>query len=235
MNRDRLVKYVAVAAAALLCVGTRASAQVVISLNADDSNFFMDANGNWLAPGDLVEMGQFSVNDTTLQGLVSGNTITPANYATLVSDFVPLNVAATQYIDNDAPNSGDLAGAFSGSNSAFASGKVYIMVVNAGTTTGANQVGVFEGQLGIGASSWQYPASMVSGDLVIDTDNITAGTTLIGKFVGGTSLDNPYNDNQGNGNATLNGLELDQVIPEPSSIALVGMGLIGLLALRRRS
>ncbi len=55
------------------------------------SNFFATSGGVYLHDGSLVEMGQFSQSDAVIAALATGNQLTPASYAVLLSDFVPLS------------------------------------------------------------------------------------------------------------------------------------------------
>src|SRR2546428_621134 len=131
MKSQMIKKFVAVAVVGMLTVATsRVYAIATISLGADDSVFFATSGGVYLKDGSLVEMGQFSVSDATLSALVVGGTITPANYAILLSDFIPLNGTfahfigdGTTFVAGDA-NSGAIGAIYSGSNTAFASGPI---------------------------------------------------------------------------------------------------------------
>jgi len=58
---------------------------------------------------------------------------------------------------------------------------------------------------------------------------------LIGSYVANSLVDSPYNDLEGSGYSTVNSFELATVsVPEPSSIVLVAMGLLGGIGLIRR-
>jgi len=230
MKRDTMIKYAAVVAAALLCAGTSVYATATISLGSADMAFLADQSGAYLADGSLVEMGQFSLSDASLSGLVSGGQLSTANYATLLGAFTPLNMTSQNFtFDGTDPNCGVLQNDFLGNQAGFASGKIYIMVFK-GATTAASQVGVFSGD-----SSWTYPANMVTGATVIDTDFASAIIGTIATKVGSSNAF--YMDNTGfggSGTESINALELVTVIPEPSTIALVGLGLLGAVGLMRR-
>jgi len=239
MNGKTVFKFAAVAAA-IVCVSTaRVYAVATITLGADDTNFFATATGTYLKDGSLVEMGQFSANDATLQALAAGNTLTPASYATLLADFIPLNGVFSHFIGDGTSavagdkNSGAIFAIFSGNNAAFASGSIYTMVFNSNTTGNATQVGVFKGT----SADWLFPANMNTGSAGPDTDQASQ-SPLIGTFSGGQpGAGNPYNGVDGNANGLVGQLRLDTIVtvPEPSTYLLVGTGLLGLLGLRRRS
>jgi len=235
MNGKTVFKFVAVAAA-IVCVGSaRVYAAATVAFGADDSNFFATSAGVYLNDGSLVEMGQFSISDAAISALAPGNVMTPAAYATLLSDFVPLNGTfalgigtGTSAVAADK-NSGALSGNFTGSNAGFAGGAIYVLVINSNTTGNATQVGVFRGN-----STWTYPANMNTGNAGIDTDAALT-SPLIGTFAGSQpGAGNGFNNNDGNANATVGQLRLDAIVPEPSTWMLVGTGLVGLLGLRRR-
>lgn len=82
----------ALTAVTLLCASaSHVYAAAAVYLGADDSTFFGLANTNALPAGDAVYMGQFSISDNAISALASGGRISDANYAALVSDFLPLN------------------------------------------------------------------------------------------------------------------------------------------------
>ena len=98
----------------------------------------------------------------------------------------------------------------------------------------ATQVGVFM-EPGSTSGLWTYPANMTGGASSPDTDDALTAP-LIGTFATSPGSGNGYNDADGNANSTVGQLRLDPIlVPEPSSIALVVAGLLGLLGLRRRS
>jgi len=237
MNGKMIFKFAAVAAA-ITCVGSARvyAAGAGILLGADNNNYFATSTGLYLNDGSLVEMGQFSISDAAISALAPGNIMTPAAYATLLSDFVPLSGGTfaigigtgTSAVAADK-NSGAISATFSGTNPGFASGPIYVLVINSNTTGNATQVGVFRGD-----STWTFPANMASGSASIDTDQALTAP-LIGTFAGSQNgALNGYNNTDGNQNATVGQLRLDAIVPEPSTWMLVGTGLLGLLGLRRR-
>jgi len=210
-----------------------------ITLSAMNQTFFADSSGTWLTNGDLVEMGQFSVANATLQAMESGGNISSANYQQLLADFIPLNGVATnrmgyysgglfQLTAPDA-NSGAASIPFTGNNPGFAGGSIYLLVFNSGSASTATEVGVFTG------STWTYPTPM-SGTTTIGADQAST-SPLIGAYQSGIAGTlNGYNENDGNAFSTVNALELANIqpAPEPSTLALAGLGGLAMLWQFRR-
>ena len=209
-----------------------------ITFEAVTQTYFADSSGIWLANGDLVEMGQFSVANATLQAMESGGNISSANYQQLLADFIPLNGVATnrmgyysgglfQLTAPDA-NSGAASIPFTGNNPGFAGGSIYLLVFNSGSASTATEVGVFTG-------SWIYPETM-SGTTTISADQAST-SPLIGAYQSGIAGTlNGYNQNAGNSFSPLNALELANIqpAPEPSTLALAGLGGLAMLWQFRR-
>jgi len=234
MNGKQMIKGAAIVAATLLCASmSRVYAAATVSLNADDMVYFGLHNTEALPAGDAVYMGQFSVSDATIAALESGTSVSPANYATLVSDFVPLNVTSQGLIGVGALGGpGAINFTYSGANSAFASGPIYLLVVNgASTAAPGGQVGVFRGD-----TTWTYPANMAgNGSASIDTDSALTAP-LIGSYaasVNAAANGYAYDSDSGNSYGTIASIDLATIVPEPSTYMLVVLGLFGAIGMIR--
>ena len=222
-------------AVSLFVITTRAHAFAVVNLSATDSNFLASANGQLLQTGDLIEVGEFSISDSAIGAMNLNGVIAPFEYTTLLSDFIPLNGTSSGVVGQGTSDAmsgtNGYAGAFqfavTGSNPAFAAGSIYLMVFNAATSTAATQVGVFK--------CGTFPANMSTGASVVDLD-IGQVPPLIGTYTVNSSVDSAFNDDETEGNQypAINTFNLDIFIPEPSTYALIGTGVLGLLATFRR-
>jgi hypothetical protein len=235
MNRNKTVKF-AVIAAALVCISmSRVYAIATANFSAAGDTYFANSSGTYLLDGNLVEVGRFSISDGTISAMVSGGEVSQANYSTLMASFIPLDTVFSSAIGvgttagASSDNSGAISKAFTGGNATFAGLSMYVMVFNTSTTGTATQVGVFTGP------TWLFPGNMVSGAVAYDAG--TAGTPLIGTITTGRpGTGNDYNTVIGDGLDPIRSLNLVNItaIPEPSSIALVGIGMLGLVGFIRR-
>ena len=210
-----MTKSAAIAAVALLCASMSRVYAGTFWLNADDAVYFGLANTNALPVGDAVYMGQFSISDGAISAMASGGRISEANYYALVSAFVPLNGTSLNTIGTNALGyAGAIGAMYTGNNTLFTSRAIYLMVVNAATTAGATQVGVFRGD-----TSWYYPGDMLGGAQAIDTDDALT-TPLLGSYLASVSSSvygYGYDCGAAQCYGTISVLALDTVILGPST------------------
>ena len=203
--------------AAILCMGTGAYA---LSINwGFDQKGFTDSGGvNGLPLGDLVGIGTFG----TLTDLQIGALTTPSAVWAAFSSY------ATGAIGdgNNAPPDplGILAEPSTGAAGAgFFTKTIYVVAFNNADPNSATGMWVGKGP----EPDWVFPADD-NGNIFIGGNLFTSASVLIGGYSPGT-FNNLFQE------GTFDALTLTgTVIPEPSTMMLVGTGLLGLLAIRRR-
>jgi hypothetical protein len=241
-----MIKYAAVAVAALLCLVTSrvyGQGSDTLELNAMDFTYFANSEGNaWLVDGNLVMMGQIQGLGTTqdvayllgMAGPMHDEQITLAQKAALLAAFVPLNMNS-QGLSGEGnlgfTDQGMIDHLYSGNN--FAGGPIYVLAFNAATPEAATEMGVFVGN-GTDNPNWIYPANMNLPGLT-QSPSLDNAMPLVG-FRLPTAMDNVWDDNWNGHGAPLGAMELADIvpIPEPSTLMLVGLGLLGAVGLRRR-
>jgi len=204
------IKYVL---AGLVAAGLTVSSyaqEITVDWGAGASTFITDSTGaaNYLS-GDLIEIGTFASAPTVGSSSLSGFSV----YASATDDA---------------------DGAFSESSSAtpgaFAHTQIYFVAFNAPTAGAATQKLIWEVPDG-SAPNWKFPAS---------TDVPSSTTIDIGDgFAGGGGSANPSTGVLvfgGTGVDTSGPYSLLETagVPEPSSIALVVLGLMGSIGMIRR-
>ena len=248
MKRDTMIKYAAVAVAALLCLATsRVYGQVSVGLSAMDHSYWTISEGTgWLPDGSEVQVGDFPgltpAQVSTLAGMTGPTNdehITQAQANALLAAFQTLNIVSVGYTGDGNlgyANQGMISDTYGGNNANFANDNVYVLVTRSGEEgepTEVGEIGVFTGS-GTDNANWKYPANMAV------LGNITPGMDDAMAVVGGkgtTTMDNLFDDNWNEWGAPYNTLELADIIavPEPSTLVLVGLGVLGMLGIRRRS
>lgn len=205
------------------------SSYAVISVNwgAADATPYDDASGNPLAVGDLIEVGYFS----TTAGL------SPVN--TAVQNLANFTAFGTGTIGDDDNDQNAAFPAGFGAEEQYVSGwpfqhqQIYMVAFNAPTAAAATQMGVWSVDFSSN-SNWRFPADPdILNFTSIDTDDLTANPgTPNGSLAAGAHIWLGTPGTQG-GSDSIGGLAL-KAVPEPSSCALVGVGLAGLIGLIRR-
>src|ERR1017187_1454302 len=232
MNGIKLVKYSAVIAAAVLLASTGRVNAMTVGWQNDAGETAITLNGGTvgLAVGDIVELGIFKNNmsNAAISALFLG---VPGNGTAIQSAF---NVWASGAI-GDGGSGGTVLGAFAENSGPAGAGyftsNAFLVVFNVtsvGGISGATQMGVFKGP-STGATSgdnWLFPATDGSTANFAVAD-ITGANVLIGSYGSGTYDDSAANGATGWYGSGANALELAQVVPEPSTYMLVGMGLLG--------
>ena len=225
MNGIKFVKYGAVVAAAVLVAATAKVNAMTVTWGSASTETAVALNGGVLAvpQGDLVEIGVFK------------NNMSDAAITALGVNPTAIQTAFNAWSTDTVGDSTTSAGAWGDPSSALGAGyftsNAFIVVFNAATAGAATQVAVIKGPATASVGdNWVFPASDGASGLTFVFDALSAGNVLIGSFESGTFDDSAKDDYFGSG---ANAVVL-AAVPEPSTYMLVGSGLLGLLALRRR-
>jgi len=222
---------VAIAAGAL--VGFTSTARAMsVSLDASAVEGVADANGTTgLYSGDLVEIGTTTASKAAIDAAFlsgpSGSSTANALFSVWQTGSVEEGVTPGQ--DSTFVISSSAAG-----SATFFSKPIYLVVFNAAATGPGVNMGVYtaypnlsQGTPGSPAGDpWTFPASDTLGEIFPSTGDVTASGLVLGGM--GTDTDpNSYEEGYGT-------LFLQQSIPEPSTVLLVLVGLLGGIGLIRR-
>ena len=213
MNRNRILLFALVA---LLCVGPGAFAMTVTWEGTDGgSQLISGSTGGQLPAGCMLVLGNFG-------------TMTDAQIAALGSNpsamvWPAFQSWATTAIDSDGVFS---ESTIRGGSASFGGEQAYLVAFNSPSFYTATVAGVFKGPSSnpsVG-DPWVFPASDDAPGVRFSLDAITQNGVITGGW--GT-----FNSPKFGGpvNALIVG------VPEPSTYMLVGIGLLGVLTLRRRS
>lgn len=163
--------------------------------------------------GDLVEIGYF--------------TIAPTPGSSSLANFVPFGSTTTFGV-------GGFDGFWQGHASSadevpFSGQQIYIVAFNAATAGAATQEGIFTSSLG----TWKFPSSTPPATTGIELQDLVVNPTGPTPTLAGTASilfgSGPFTD--GAGSAYL---KLQTIVPEPSTVALVGLGMLGMIGFIRR-
>ncbi len=210
MKRNIARWNIAALAATVLCLGTGAYAMTV-SWTGWSSTWTTEADGTTPVPQTAtIELGTFALNDAAIKAL-SGK-------AAVVDAF---SVWATGHMGDGIGMDGVFAENSIADGTGYYTNNAYLVVID------GNQYGVFRAPAAINmvTDAWIFPPDDY-GAPSMDINGITDLTgVLIGNFNAAGQQRNAFAEL---GADTLN------LIPEPSTVMLVGAGLLGVLGMIRR-
>ncbi len=219
---NKWIKYFAVGSVAI-CASLSAHAQTItVDWSADlYAGFTLQGTtggANALALGDKVEIGTFSSAPT--QGSSSLTGFTPFATGVIGDGTQPAGFFSESTVSLTAPTPSH--------------SQIYLVAFNNSTGVGASQEAI------VTSTAWVFPASAdIPPQSIIDLEDLISGgdagatggsPTLAAnaKVVFGAG---PVASTDFGGSSYF---QLAQVVPEPSSIALVAAGLLGLIGISRR-
>lgn len=234
MNHNQISTYAAVVAVALLCASTARVNAMTVNWGNDTGNTELTLqDGLTGVPiGSLVELGTFpsGLSSTAITALWTGN---PNAATDIQAEFI---IWASGVIGDNTATAGAFGETTGGPGVGFFSLTAFLVVLDAATPGAATQVGVFKGQL-TGTTfgdPWLFPANDVAPPPTFSCDDLNAANVLIGSYRPGSLSAGVVNGSPASFGPDANALELAVVVPEPTTYALVGMGLLGAWGLRRR-
>jgi len=224
------IKYSAIIAAAMFCV-TQAQA-FTVSYAANAGTAIAQNDGSQLAGPSLIEFGYTSSTKAQISNAFY-NAATPALGVSAVNALFSIWATDQTTSGTDPTAPGTFSSGSGNGGAGFFSKQIYMLAFDASTIAGASQVGVFSGGPNFGQSNgsdpWTFPANDQT-QIGIECSDVTAP----GVVLGGYGTDNGAGDAAWMG-GTPNGLLLAAFpVPEPSTIMLVVLGMLGAIGLIRR-
>ena len=218
MNKIQKIGAVLVAVA-LTAVATQVSAisvtWVASGVNASSVGVVLSDGTTGVPIGGLIAIGNF--------GTLADPTI--ADPSAIWANF---QAYATGLMGDSTATDGTFEESSGTTGTGFFGEAVYLVVFNAATAASATQVGVFKGPaVGTVADGWTFPASDLAFPKSYTADDLSALSVVIGGFED-SGFDNAW------AGANTGAIILANAIPEPSSLALAGVGLLGMISLIRR-
>ncbi len=236
MNGMKVLKYSAAVITAVAMFGISSAQAMSVSWAANGMSAITSPHGTaGLPSGDLLELGYTTSSAAAIDAAFTsgGPTAVNALFTVWATDY------STDGTDPSAPGTFSLTTTTgNGTDSALFTKQIYLLAFNATTVAGATEAGVwagapFNGQQNLNGDNWTFPASDPAGGPSVSTDDINANGVLLGAF--GVGADTDAGDLAFEATDSMNALELAQNIPEPSTITLVVLGMLGAIGMIRRN
>ncbi|HVM61206.1 MAG TPA: PEP-CTERM sorting domain-containing protein [Verrucomicrobiae bacterium] len=215
MNGKTAVKVAAVITAAVLSVSSAYS----MSVNWAAATVVGIAMSDGVTPaptGTLLELGYFTVSDATISALTPATGLTTAE-----ADF---SVWATGAVGDGGAADGEFTDALGAPGAGYFSKQAYALVIDGSYWAAIKGTSV----AGANGDAWIFPASDGANPPTFEFGDLTAANVLVGGY-------NSAGTFNGSDQIIVGGNAVELLgVPEPSSIALVVMGLLGGIGLIRR-